>query len=250
MKIAVRLDDITPDMDWAKFRRLEKILDRNNIIPLLGIVPDNQDNNLKRNPVMVDFKDQVQKWLSKDWVLAMHGWRHIYTTKKGGIFPLNNFSEFAGISKEQQREMICDGKEKLQQMGVNTDVFMAPAHSFDKNTLQVLRETGFHYITDGFGDVPYYRQGLIFLPIAFQKSKDIEKKDGYTTLVFHTNTMDEQDFIEFQKMIEKHKSDFVSYKEYLKIPAKKRSIISGIKEYTMATVKRILVRVYSFRKVS
>ena len=31
MKIAIRLDDITPDMDWVKFRRLEKMLDENNI---------------------------------------------------------------------------------------------------------------------------------------------------------------------------------------------------------------------------
>ena len=95
MKIAVRLDDITPDMDWEKFRRLEKILDENKIAPLLGIVPDNQDPNLMRNPAMPDFDVQMKKWEAKNWVFAMHGWKHIYTTKKGGLFPLNNFSEFA-----------------------------------------------------------------------------------------------------------------------------------------------------------
>ena len=63
MKIAVRMDDITPDMDWEKFRRLETLLDENNIAPLIGIVPDNQDPNLMRNPVMADFEAQIKKFM-------------------------------------------------------------------------------------------------------------------------------------------------------------------------------------------
>ena len=247
MKIAVRLDDITPDMDWEKFHRLEKLLDDNNIAPLLGIVPDNQDENLKRNPAMPDFDVQIKKWEAKNWVLAMHGWKHIYTTKKGGLFPLNNFSEFAGVSKKKQREMIYDGKEKLLKMGVDTDIFMAPAHSFDKNTLAVLKEAGFRYITDGFGMKPYLWRGLTFLPIAFQKNKDIEKSEGYTTLVFHTNTMKEQDFLSFEKMLQKHKNDFISYREYLKISAEKQTVAGRVKEYGMASMKRILVMLYSMK---
>lgn len=247
MKIAVRLDDITPDMDWEKFRQLEKILDENSIAPLLGIVPDNQDPNLVKNPAMPDFEEQIKKWVAKGWSLSMHGWKHIYTTKKGGLFPLNNFSEFAGVSKEKQRDMIFDGKEKLQRMGVNTNIFMAPAHSFDKNTLSLLKEAGFQYITDGFGDCPYEWRGLTFLPIAFQKNKDIEKSEGYTTLVFHTNTMNQQDFINFENMVKKHKADFISYKEYLKVPAKKQNFIGRVKEYAMATMKRLLVRLYAIK---
>ncbi len=247
MKIAIRLDDITPDMDWEKFRRFEKILDKYSIAPLLGIVPDNQDENLMRNPIMPDFDKQIKEWEAKGWVLAMHGWKHIYTTKKGGLFPLNNFSEFAGVSKEKQREMILDGVKKLQRQGVRTNIFMAPAHSFDKNTLAVLKEAGFEYITDGFGDCPYEWKNLIFLPIAFQKNKDIEKDRGYTTLVFHTNTMNEKDFLNFEKVLEKHKKDFISYKEYLEVPAVKQTLAGKIKEYTMATIKRLLVTIYSLK---
>lgn len=247
MKIAVRLDDITPDMDWAKFRRLEKILDENHILPLLGIVPDNQDPNLKRNPAMPDFDVQIKTWEAKNWAFAMHGWKHIYTTKKGGLFPLNNFSEFAGAPKEKQREMICDGKKKLQDMGVVTDIFMAPAHSFDRHTLTLLKEAGFQYITDGFGVTPYQWKGLKFLPIAFWKSKDIEKSEGYTTLVFHTNTMNEQDFQDFEKIVQNHKNDFISYKEYLRIPAVKQTLSGRIKEYAMACLKRLLVCLYSLK---
>lgn len=247
MKIAVRLDDITPDMDWDKFHRLEKILDENHIAPLLGIVPDNQDPNLMRNEAVRDFAKEIAQWEAKDWVLAMHGWKHIYTTKKGGLFPLNRFSEFAGVSKEKQREMIYDGKEKLQKMGIHTNIFMAPAHSFDKYTLEVLKEAGFCYITDGFGDVPYQWKGLTFLPIAFQRNKDIKRKDGYTTLVFHTNTMSEQEFASFEKIVEEHKKDFISYKEFLKLSAKKQAFANRAKEYSMATFKRLLVKLYTLK---
>ncbi len=248
MKIAVRLDDITPDMDWEKFRRLERLLDENKIAPLIGIVPDNQDPNLMRNPAMPEFDEQIRKWEAKDWVFAMHGWKHIYTTKKGGLFPLNNFSEFAGVSRDKQRQMIFDGKEKLQKMGVTTNIFMAPAHSFDKNTLSLLKEAGFKYITDGFGSVPYEWKGLTFLPIAFQRSKDIERKEGYTTLVFHTNTMKEQEFADFEKILKEHKNDFISYKEYLKVPTKKQNFGGRVKEYGMASFKRILVMLYTFKR--
>ena len=247
MKIAVRIDDITPDMDWEKFRRLETLLDKYHIAPLLGIVPDNQDSNLMRDSVMPDFDNQIKKWEAKGWVLAMHGWKHIYTTKKGGLFPLNNFSEFAGVSKDRQREMIFDGIKKLQKQGVKTNIFMAPAHSFDKATLTVLKEAGFEFITDGFGTAPYEWKGLTFLPIAFQKNKDIEKANGYTTLVFHTNTMNEQDFLNFERVLEKHKEDFISYKEYLKVPAIKQTMTGRVKEYAMASVKRCLVVVYSLK---
>lgn len=248
MKIAVRLDDITPDMDWEKFRRLERLLDENKIAPLIGIVPDNQDPNLMRNSAMPDFDGQIRKWEAKDWVLAMHGWKHIYTTKKGGLFPLNNFSEFAGVPRNRQREMIFDGKEKLQRMGVTTDIFMAPAHSFDQNTLSLLKEAGFKYITDGFGSLPYEWKGLTFLPIAFQRSKDIEKSEGYTTLVFHTNTMKEQEFVDFEKILKEHKNDFISYKEYLKVSTRKQTFVGRMKEYGMASFKRILVMLYTFKR--
>lgn len=247
MKIAIRLDDITPDMDWEKFRRFEALLDKYGVAPLIGIVPDNQDPNLMRNPKLQDFEQQIQHWKQKKWVLAMHGWKHIYTTKKGGLFPLNRFSEYAGISMEKQREMIFDGKEKLKAMGIDTNIFMAPAHSFDKNTVTVLKEAGFRYITDGFGDRPYEWKGITFLPIAFHKSKDLKKNGGYTTLVVHTNTMNEGDFENFEKILEAYKDKLISYGEYLEVPAEKRNITDRVREYAKATMKRMLVKLVSLK---
>lgn len=248
MKIAVRLDDITPDMDWDNFDRMECLLDQYDVAPLLGIVPENQDLNLRKNEPAENFEACIKEWEKKGWSFALHGWHHLYTTGKGGLFPLNHFSEFAGVPRETQREMIEDGKERLANMGVQTNIFMAPAHSYDRNTLKALKEAGFAYVTDGFGSMPYEWKGLTFLPIAFLKSKDIEKKQGYTTLVFHTNTMTEQDFADFEKLLKTHKTDFVSYKEYIRVPAKKRSVVGRMKEYSMAVLKRFLVKGYTLKK--
>ena len=46
MKITVRLDDITPDMDWERFLKFKALLDRYQVKPLIGVVPDNRDENL------------------------------------------------------------------------------------------------------------------------------------------------------------------------------------------------------------
>lgn len=46
MKICIRMDDITPDMDWAKFMRFKALCDLYQVKPLIGVVPSNLDENL------------------------------------------------------------------------------------------------------------------------------------------------------------------------------------------------------------
>ncbi|MBQ9991342.1 MAG: DUF2334 domain-containing protein [Lachnospiraceae bacterium] len=245
MKIAVRLDDITSTMDWEKFTRLENLLDQYHIVPLLGVVPDNRDKNLMRDEAHPDFTGKLQEWQKKGWSLAMHGWRHIYTTKKGGVFPLNHFGEFAGVDKARQSEMIRDGKEKLAAMGVKTDIFMAPGHSYDTHTLSALKEEGFRFVTDGFGINPYLWKGMIFLPIALQKNKDIKKPQGYTTLVFHTNSMNEGDFQAAERLFQEYEQEFIPYSDYLKAAPVRQTAWGRLKEYLLARLKHFLVRLRS-----
>lgn len=242
MKIAVRMDDITPDMDWKSFLKFEKLLDKYGIAPLIGVVPCNRDTNLMREASRVEFWDYVHKLTQKGWCVAQHGCYHQYTTKKAGIFPLNPFSEFAGLEKEKQRKLIRDGKEMLKHHGIETDIFMAPGHSFDENTLEVLKESGFRYLTDGFGDAPYERSGLTFLPISVKRSDCFREKEGFTTLVFHTNGMSEEEIEGYDKMFAAHRDQFISYREYLKQTPVKRGWIGQKKEWSLATAKRVTVR--------
>lgn len=247
MKIAVRLDDITSTMDWERFERLEGLLDRYGIVPLLGVVPDNQDENLKRGTPHPEFGMKLKSWQQKGWILAMHGWRHLYTTQKGGLFPLNHFGEFAGVAPNKQREMVRDGRKKLQEMGIETKIFMAPGHSYDRWTIEALKEEGFRFITDGFGSEPYFWRGITFLPIAVQRNKDIQKPAGYTTLVFHPNSMNEADFAEAEKIFGQYQESFIGYGEYLKVTPVRRGILGRMGEYLLASLKHWIVKLKGSR---
>lgn len=248
MKAAIRLDDITADMDWEKFYKMKTILDTYQIKPLIGVVPFNQDPNLKRQEKIKDFGEFLRKCKQEGYSIALHGYQHVYVNKKGGIFPLNDLSEYAGISLEKQKSMIEEGKHRLEDWGVGTDIFMAPAHSFDKNTIKALKECGFVSITDGFGKKPYIRNGLTFFPISMKRTDCISEKEGYTTLVLHTNTMDETEFESCEKMIREHRECFISYSDYLKVKAEQRNIFGNIWEYSTAKAKFYLVRLRAMLK--
>ncbi len=247
MKIAVRLDDITPDMDWNRFLKFKGLLDLYQVKPLIGVVPDNRDENLIRERinqtspcVPTDFWEYIKRLQTEGWVVAMHGYRHLYTTDKGGIFPLNNFSEFAGLSFDQQKEMLADGKRMLQEKGIETDIFMAPAHSYDRNTLKALKATGFKALTDGYGNKPYQWQGLIFYPISFKLNRTLKKKKGYSTMVIHTDTISEKDFKRYEGYFQEKDTQWVSYEEYLRQPFTKRTCLGRGMEFLMASGKAMV----------
>lgn len=245
MKIALRMDDITADMNWDNFLRLKEIFDKHGIKPLLGVVPDCQDASLSCGEVRADFWEYLRQLQKEGWVLAQHGCYHQYTTKKGGIFPLNCFSEYAGVPFAEQRARIFHGKETLREKGIGTDIFMAPGHTFDRNTLRALKECGFSYMTDGFGRRPYMREGMVFLPIAAKKAACFGPGEGYTTLVLHANGMSEQEIGWYERMLAEQREKFISYGELLSVPAVKRSFAGNLAEYMQATGKRILVKLLS-----
>lgn len=240
MKIAIRMDDITPDMDWKKFEEFKGLLDAYGIKPLIGVVPDNQDENLCKAEKRADFWKFVKGLQEDGWVIALHGYQHVYTTKKGGCFPLNHFSEFAGISYEKQLDMLKKGMEILKENGIKTDWFMAPAHSYDKNTLKALYEVGIRNMTDGFGDRPYQWRKMAFYPISFRLENSLKKKRGFTTMVIHANTMNEGDMEKCRRIFKEH--SVISYSEYVEQQPVKRGVVGRVKEYLMATVKHWLVK--------
>ncbi len=245
MRIAVRLDDITPDMDWERFLKFKALLDQYQVKPLIGVVPDNRDENLKKTgkgQAPADFWEYVKALEKEGWVIAMHGLWHIYTTNRGGLFPLNNFSEFAGVPFEKQREMLEKGKEILREKGIETDIFMAPAHSYDANTLKALKETGFTALTDGFGERPYTYKELTFYPISFRMSSTLQKAEGYSTMVVHTDTVNEEDLKRYKEYFEKKDVQWISYGEYLKQAAEKQGIPGRWKEFLMAKGKYFVVK--------
>lgn len=247
MKIAIRLDDITAEMNWEKFLRFKDILDQYGVRPLLGIVPDNRDPKLQIDSPREDFWDYVKERRNKDgWTLSMHGYHHTYSTDKGGILPLNRKSEFAGQSYEEQRDRLRKGQAILKKHGIETTLFMAPAHSYDLNTLMALRSLGFTGLTDGFGSCPYQYAELIFYPISYRKSDSLKKTSGVTTIVVHCNTLEEKDFAVYEDIISNQ--SMISYDEMLAQDAVIRGSFGMQKEHAMALVKRALRERYEKQK--
>ena len=241
MKITIRMDDTTPDMDWGKFLRFKDILDKHGIKPLIGVVPDNRDFKLALNPVRADFWSYVKELQDSGWTVAMHGLNHLYTTKEAGLFPIGGKSEFAGLPYEKQEEMVRAGKQILQDKGISTDIFMAPSHSFDSNTLKALKKNGFTTITDGFGTEPFKSHGMVFYPISVKRSDSLkDERDGLVTFVYHANTMDEKDFAKLAELLQTGKA--VSYSEFRKLDIRNRSICGDVWQYCLAKAKYMAVR--------
>ena len=242
MKFTIRMDDITPGMDQKKFTRFRRLLEAHQVRPLIGVVPECRDAALQIDPPDPFFWDTVHTMQQSGWQIAMHGLYHIYTTKKGGLFPLNHDSEFAGLSAERQRKMVAKGRRLLSSHGIETDIFMAPSHSYDRATLQALRENGFRYVTDGFGTAPYLYEGLTFFPIAARKLDVLDKNaDGLTTLVVHTNAMTEEEFRFYEKLLKSGQA--VSYDAWYREEKRRQTVTGHAGEYLKAAGKRAAVRV-------
>ena len=118
------MDDVTPDMDWAKFMRFKGLCDLYQVQPLIGVVPSCQDKMLHIDApetAPVAFWDYLKTLEDEGWTIAQHGVTHVYHTKKMGCFPLNRLSEFAGRSYEQQYVSLKEGKKILAAHGIDTD---------------------------------------------------------------------------------------------------------------------------------
>ena len=105
----LRLDDASDYMDVKKWQRMEELLDQYGIKPLVGVIPDNRDSSLtdtyEQDP---EFWDKTARWKEKGWELALHGCYHKYTTKEGGINPVNQRSEFAGVEEVSIEKFMQD----------------------------------------------------------------------------------------------------------------------------------------------
>lgn len=211
-RLAIRLDDITPDMNWENFFRLKKLFDQYDIKPLIGVVPDNRDPKLSIGEAREDFWELMRTLAYEDWTIAQHGYTHVYETTDSGILGVKEASEFAGIPYDEQYERIRKGRKILEENGLVCDVFMAPGHTYDENTLLALEQLKFHYVTDGYAEVPYYWKNLGFLPCTISTPKEPKRFD---TLCLHLNTMTEEAFKNLEAFLENYYYLVMDYMDVL-----------------------------------
>lgn len=203
-KYIMRLDDACPKRDVAKWDRMEILLDKYGVKPLVGVIPDCKDPDMDKYAEDADFwTKRLPLWQEKGWTLALHGYNHVFKTDCGGINPVNKRSEFAGVPLDEQKAMIADGVAILRKYGVNPKVFFAPAHTFDENTLKALQEVSdIRIISDTPANKPYLKYGMTFVP---QQSGRVRKLPFNTvTFCYHPNTMNDAGVEQLEKFLKEN----------------------------------------------
>lgn len=209
-KFILRFDDIAPSMAWSKFSAFEALASELDIPLLVGVVPHCLDPNLAREPARADFWDVVRGWVKRGWTVAQHGYTHQYVTNVKGILTIKGYqSELAGLSYEEQYAKLKAGKDILVQQRVWQPVFMAPSHSFDHITLQVLSDLDFRYLTDGYGLYPYKMGALTAVPQLFSKPKHLGF--GVYTICIHPNTITQSNIQNMLCFMRAHRKQFISF---------------------------------------
>ena len=160
-----RVDDVVPGPALESLLSLEETLDKWGIRPIIGVVPINQDDSIGAlAPYPDGFWSEIRRMKDKGWTVAQHGETHVCTGYSKSFLGHRSASEFAGRSIDIQVSSIQRGKEIFLSEGINPEIFMAPKHSFDRNTLKALKICGFKTITDGWGVAPYQIDGITLVP--------------------------------------------------------------------------------------
>ncbi len=204
----IRLDDASEFMEHKKWDPFFSLFLKYNISPIIAVIPYNRDPQMVNDKPDPRFWDKARSWERKNYHIALHGFRHLYTTNKSGIIGMNKRSEFAGIPYEMQVEMIKSGYEKFKEEGICTNIFVAPAHSFDKNTVKAIRvSTKIEYISDGLNKYSFLRDGMKWIPSQLGRPK--VKRNGVWTLCIHPETLSKRSFYEIESFISRYHQYFV-----------------------------------------
>lgn len=200
LKYIIRLDDACQNMKEEKWKRVEELLDKYNIKPIVGIIPENKDKEFN-NPEIEDFWEKYPiKWQEKNWIIAQHGLNHDLSKTVR--------TEFIGKSISEQEDILKRGNKILKDKKITPRCFFAPAHTFDNNTIKACENLKyFDFISDGYGFYPYSYKDILFLPCVFDTPHKISKF-GVFTFVYHPNNMNESDFKYLENFISQNKENF------------------------------------------
>ena len=219
-KILLRFDDICPTMNWTQWNKAKVLLDKVGVKPMLGIVPDNYDPELQIDEPREDFWEYIKELQQNGYTIAMHGYHHKFELKADGIVTKYKISEFAGLPYDVQLEKIRKGKDLMKSHGVETDIFFAPAHSYDDNTLRALAVCGFRYVSDGMSSRPYVSHGIKLIPCRSGGIPTLRINDDYITAVIHAHEWvydtKVHEWIKFVNLIENHANEIVPFDVFCK----------------------------------
>ena len=234
----IRLDDACPYMDRAKWQRMEDILNRYGVKPLVGIIPANADPKTMIDQEDDGFWEKAHSWEKKGWSMALHGYDHLCTTETGGLNPVHKRSEFAGLPYEEQCQKIRDGYALLKEKGMDVKWFFAPSHTFDENTLRAIKEcTQIRNISDMIATKPYKKYGLTFAPCQMGMLREMPMS-GYWCACYHPNVMKDEEYMALESFLKSHKEELISFEELPEAGSKSiKDKLLSLAYYTLRRIK-------------
>ena len=214
--ILIRIDDVCENMNWNLMSKLESLFDNYSIKPVLGVIPNNRDEDFLSFPRKDNFWDQVRKWQDKGWEIVQHGDTHIYDrlcSKKSDYFEYGGGSEFFGHPLDVQEKRIKNGLEKFKREKINIRSFFAPNQTYDENTFVALKNCGINEVIDGYGLMPYTEKNVKFIPQLFEKV--VLLPFGIQSTKLHLHIWDENDYKKFENFIKINSKKIITYDQAL-----------------------------------
>ena len=238
--ILIRIDDIAENMNWDLMEKSELLFEKYGIKPVLGVIPENKDNELLTYPKKNNFWDRVRAWKDKSWEIAMHGHTHVYdkTCHNDDYFNYGGGSEFFGHSLEVQMLKIKNGLKKFDSEKIKIRTFFAPNHTYDKNTFIALKNCGINEIIDGYGLMPYIEYDIKFIPQLFYNIFALPF--GIQSTQIHLNYWKQKDFVNFEKFIQKNAKKIITYDQ---------AIEKVNNNFTYTLVKNVLIKILKFKRI-
>jgi len=213
-----RIDDVCDMMSNVKNTlELIDILNNFGIKPLLGVVPNVKDEDLTNKEDNFKLENLIPLIKKNKVDIALHGYSHKYVTKNGGILNLNKYSEFSGLPYGEQRKKIEEGLRSIKRrLKVNVKYFFAPAHSYDLNTLKVLKEFNLVNV-DGIYLFPFEYFGVFHIPQqrGYIKERFLWFKFGVFVNHFHPKTMTGKVLNDVEKFCEENREYLINFDEIL-----------------------------------
>ena len=214
--ILIRIDDVCENMNWNLMSKLESLFDNYSIKPVLGVIPNNRDEDFLSFPRNDNFWDQVRKWQDKGWEIVQHGDTHIYDrlcSKKSDYFEYGGGSEFFGHPLDVQEKRIKNGLEKFKREKINIRSFFAQNQTYDEKTFVALKNCGINEVIDGYGLMPYTEKNVKFIPQLFEKV--VLLPFGIQSTKLHLHVWDENDYKKFENFIKINSKKIITYDQAL-----------------------------------
>jgi predicted deacetylase len=237
-KYILRFDDICPTMDSKRFDIIEELMDEYSIKPIVAVIPDNKHKNFRFSEPDSRFWDKCRNWQKKGYTIALHGYQHLWLEKKKKYYYFSPHMEFGGEPYEVQYEKLEKGIKILHAHEINPTVWVAPFHSFNKDTLRGLNLLGINIISDGIGLYPWLdRNNNFWIP---QQTHSFKKKSfGVWTICIHHNNYTEKRMRALTNFIKNHHKNISSVDEIVKYYGNRRRSILDMLYATVFKLKRM-----------